>query len=81
MCVYKHPRMTPKYHIYFTQIKQHLFIIILYSKKTIGQTFILKVIDISHDPMPSTYNLPNDPTKTIRLHKILFKNMLIELCA
>ncbi len=40
-------------------------------QKTLHQTFILKVIDISQDQMPSTYNLPIDSIKIIRLHSIL----------
>jgi hypothetical protein len=33
-------------------------------QKTMGQTFIIKVINILHHLVPSTYHLPNDPNKT-----------------
>lgn len=54
------PPNNPKYHIYFTLIK-HVVIMIWYSKKQMGQTFITKAINILHHLVPSTYHLPNDP--------------------
>ncbi len=71
MCLQTPPNDSKIPHLVYTNKATSIHINFVF-QKTIGQTFILKVINIYQDPMPSTYNLPNDSTKTIRLHNILW---------
>ncbi len=51
--------------------------------KTYGPTFNFEVVDIHHHSCPSSYKLPNDPSKIVGLHSTIRikQNMVVELCA
>jgi len=50
--------------------------------KTIGPTLNFEAIDIHHHSCPSSYKLPNDPSKIACLHTIICikQNMVVEFC-
>jgi hypothetical protein len=51
--------------------------------KTIGPTFNFEAIKIHHHSCPSSYKLPNDPSKTVGVHFTIRikQDMVVELCA
>jgi hypothetical protein len=51
--------------------------------KTYGPTFNFEATNIHHHSCPSSYKLPNDPSKTTCLHITIYikQDMVVELCA
>ncbi len=51
--------------------------------KTYGPTLNFEVVNIHHHSCPSSYKLPNDPSKIIGFHITICikQNMVVELCA
>ncbi len=49
--------------------------------KTYGPTFNFEVVNIHHHSCPSSYELPNDPSKIVGLHTTIRikQNMVVEL--
>ncbi len=51
--------------------------------KTYGPTFNFEVVNIHHNSCPSSYKLPNDPSKIVGLHITIHikQDTVVELCA